>query len=587
MAHLPLRTQLLIATVLIIFALTGAILLIVRHTVGTQIQKQVQEGTQESVRTFESVQDQRETQLSRAAEMLADLPTLKALMTTDHAPTIQDGSEAFWKLSGSDLLVLAKPNRQVVALHANQAHWTLAASQRQVERSTEAGEDASWWYDNGLLYWVFLRPITAGSGRTAQQLGLLVVGYQVDATVAQQLAAVTGGQIALTTGDKVIASNLPVADETRLQSLLQSGEPRDPERSELALQTDLYAFASVVLREAPPSPIRCYVMMPLAPVNSYLHRLNRTIFISGGAAVLLAALLFGFVARTITRPLDNLVAGVRALATGDFNYSIRPEGSSEVFELGTAFAQMRGQLLASQQQRIEAERIAALARASSSISHDLRHYLATVIANAEFLYEADQLHIDKKEIYEEIKMASNQMTDLIDSLRELSSQRSAISPVPANLTQVIRQAIEAVHAKPEYRNVDIFLRAEEDLPGVFDPKKLERALFNLLLNACEATAETKTAIHVDVRQNESIFEIRVKDHGPGVPDAIRQTLFDPFVSFGKPNGTGLGLAIVSKIVQDHAGSAAVEASSSEGTTILVKLPRAEQPVPAYSQTNVA
>jgi hypothetical protein len=70
--------------------------------------------------------------------MLAELPTLKALMTTDHAPTIQDGSETFWKLSGSDLLVLAKPNRQAIALHANQKHWTLAASQRQVERSTEA-----------------------------------------------------------------------------------------------------------------------------------------------------------------------------------------------------------------------------------------------------------------------------------------------------------------------------------------------------------------------------------------------------------------------------------------------------------------
>jgi len=587
MAHLPLRTQLLVATVLIIFALTGAILLIVRHTVGTQIQKQVQEGTQESVRTFESVQGQREAQLSRAAEMLADLPTLKALMTTDHAPTIQDGSETFWKLSGSDLLVLAKPNRQVIAQHANQPHWTLAASQRQVERSTSAGEDASWWYDDGLLYWVFLRPITAGSGRTAQPLGLLVVGYQVDATVAQQLAAVTGGQIALTTGDKVIASNLPPMDESQLQSLLQDGGGGEQERSELALETDHYASASVLLHEAPPSPIRCYVMMPLAPINAFLRRLNRTIFISGAAAVLLAALLFGFVARTITRPLDNLVAGVRALATGDFHYSIRPEGSSEVFELGTAFAQMRGQLLASQQQRIEAERIAALARASSSISHDLRHYLATVVANAEFLYEADQLHVDKKEIYDEIKMASNQMTDLIDSLRELSSQRSAISPVPSNLTQAIRQAIEAVHAKPEYRGVHIDLRAEEDLPGVFDPKKLERALFNLLLNACEATAETKPSIQVDVRQNDSLFEIRVRDNGPGVPDPIRQTLFDPFVSFGKPNGTGLGLAIVSKIVQDHAGSAVVEGSSSEGTTILVKLPRAEQPAATYSQINVA
>jgi len=585
MAHIALRTQLLIATVIIICALTGATLLIIRHTVSTEIQRQVRDGTQESVKTFKNVQEQREAQLSRTTEMLAILPTVQALMTTDHAPTIQDGSEVFWKLSGSDLLVLAKPDRQIMALHVNQSRWSLGASQRELARSLDAGEDASWWYHNGLLYWVFLRPIRRGN--TAQVLGILVVGYQVDATVAQQLAAVTGGQIALTTGDKVIASNLPPADEGEVESLLRTNELNKQVDSKIALQTDNYASASIVLHDAPPSAIRCFVMMPLAPANGFLRRLNRIIFVSGVAAVALAALLFGFVARTITKPLDNLVAGVRALATGDFHYSIKPEGSSEVHELGSAFAQMRSELLASQRQRIESERIAAVARASSSISHDLRHYLATVVANAEFLYEADQLNVDKREIYEEIKLAATQMTDLIDSLRELSSQHSAISPVPANLTLVIRQAIEAVHAKPEFRTIQVSLTGEDDVPGVFDPKKLQRVIFNLLLNACEATTDAKSAVHVDVRTTENVFEIRVIDNGPGVAEPVRQTLFDPFVSFGKPNGTGLGLAIVSKIVQDHGGSASIESSSSSGTTILVKLPRAEHPEATYSKMNVA
>jgi len=587
MAPLALRTQLLVATVLIVFTLTGAILLIVRHTVGTEIQKQVHDGTQESVRTFQNVQQQRELQLSRAAEMLADLPPLKAMMTTGHAPTIQDGSETFWKLSGSDLFVLAKPSRQVVALHVNDPRWTTAVAQRELNRSLDAGEGASWWYDNGMLYWAFLRPVTAGEGTTSQPLGLLAIGYQVDAKVAQQLAAVTGGQIALTTGGKVIASTLPRVDESQLEKLLESADFGKREHPELTLRTDHYASASVVLHEAPPSSIRCYVLMPLAPVDNFLRRLNWTIFIFGAAAVLLAGLLFGFVARTITKPLDNLVAGVRALATGDFHYSITPKGSSEVFELGTAFAQMRSQLQTSQQQRIEAERIAALATAASSISHDLRHYLATVVANAEFLYEAEELHLDRKEIYEEIKTASNQMTDLIDSLRELSSQRSAILPVPANLTQVIRQAIEAIRSKPEFRNISISLSATDELPGVFDPKKLERVIFNLLLNACEATPPTKPAIGVSVRQSDKAFEIRVADNGPGVPEAIRNTLFDPFVSFGKPNGTGLGLAIVSKIVHDHAGSVCLESSSSHGTVVLIKMPRVEQAAATRPQTTVA
>jgi two-component system nitrogen regulation sensor histidine kinase GlnL len=69
------------------------------------------------------------------------------------------------------------------------------------------------------------------------------------------------------------------------------------------------------------------------------------------------------------------------------------------------------------------------------------------------------------------------------------------------------------------------------------------------------------------------FEIRVSDNGPGIPAAIRNNLFDPFVSAGKPNGTGLGLAIVSKIIADHGGAVSVESTSENGTTFLVKLPR--------------
>src|SRR3979409_1704685 len=97
MARLRLQTQLLISSLLIICALTGAILLIVRHTIRSQIAEQVRDSTHPSLREFESVQQQLRLQLSRPAALLAELPTLKALMTTQHAPTIQDASIPFWK----------------------------------------------------------------------------------------------------------------------------------------------------------------------------------------------------------------------------------------------------------------------------------------------------------------------------------------------------------------------------------------------------------------------------------------------------------------------------------------------------------
>jgi len=91
------------------------------------------------------------------------------------------------------------------------------------------------------------------------------------------------------------------------------------------------------------------------------------------------------------------VAGVRALAQGDYTYLVSPRGSSEVAELAEAFSRMRGELLTAEQRRFATERIAALGRAASSISHDLRHYLAAVVANAEFLYEAERLKLNRDE----------------------------------------------------------------------------------------------------------------------------------------------------------------------------------------------
>jgi len=128
MKALRLRSQLLIAALLIILGLTGSLLLFIRHAVTVEIQKQVRDGTEESVHAFESVQRQRELQLSRTAAMLAELPTLKMLMSTEHALTIQDGSRTFWKLAGSDLFVLAKPDREVVSRHSGTRSQTFHGS---------------------------------------------------------------------------------------------------------------------------------------------------------------------------------------------------------------------------------------------------------------------------------------------------------------------------------------------------------------------------------------------------------------------------------------------------------------------------
>jgi signal transduction histidine kinase len=577
MARLRLRTQLLIATLLIISALTGALLFIVRYTVRSEISKQVRESTATSLRAFQNVQQERELDLSRAVAMLAELPTLKNLMSTEHELTIQDASEPFWQLAGSDLFLLARGDGRVLGFHAKKSGLKPATAQEDLKRSLNQDAEAAWWYADGHLYRVFIRPITAGTGADLRQLGTVCVGYEINSQVAEQLALVAGSQIALATGDRVIASTLSPRQEIELHDWIAGGFPSSSKTQDILLGDEHFQAASVLIQAGPPAPVTCYVLMSLAPVNGFIRRLNRTIFLVGISAVILAAILLTFVSQTISQPLDNLVSGVRALARGDYAYSIIPQGSTEVAELATAFSKMRGELLAAQQRTLATERIAAFGRAASSISHDLRHYLAAVIANAEFLYEAEKLKLNKNEIYNEIKIASEQMVDLLDSLRELARGERTISPAPASLDEVVRRAIDAVRARLEVRDKAISLHVSGDMSGVFDPKKIERMFFNLVLNACEATALSHGQVEIGVSSSEASFEARISDNGPGVPVPIRQTLFDPFVTSGKSNGTGLGLAIVDKIVHDHGGSIQVEHSSPEGTVFVIKLPRYAPP----------
>jgi len=575
MARLRLRTQLLVGTLLIICALLASLLVIVRHIVRAEIADGVQQSTDASLHAFENVQHERDLELSRTAALMAEVPPLIAVLTTQHALTIQDASEPFWKLAGSQLFVLSGPQGQIYAFHVAEPGWDAGLAETSLKRSIEQGDDSAWWYGHGQLYRVFLHTVLAGAGNNQRQVGIIAIGYQIDSGVAAQLSLASGSQIALFTDDQIIATTLTALEEKALGQMHADWAGSTKSR-ELALGANSYQAANVLLHAGPPADVRSYVLMSLGPANAFLRRLNRTIMLLGVSAIVLAGLLLSFVSRTITHPLDDLVAGVRALAAGDYVYSINPRGSSEVAELGEAFSKMRRELLASEQRRFASERIAALGRAASSISHDLRHYLAAVVANAEFLYEAEKLKLNRDDIYCEIKTASEQMTDLLDSLRELSRGEGSITPRAAALDHTIRHAVDAVRARPEMRNREISIRTFGDMSGTFDPQKIERAFFNLVLNACEASHTTQDEIEIDLHSSPTLFEIRVIDHGSGVPSAIGHTLFDPFVSYGKSNGTGLGLAIVSKVIHDHGGSVTVEETSSSGTTFLVRLPRAPQ-----------
>src|SRR5437762_2388068 len=117
MVTIRLRTKFLLSMVLISAGLTSLNLLLVRQSVQSDIRQEIFSDLRNSVSTFANFQQEQEITLSHSADLLADLPNLRALMTTNHEATIQDGSTSLWKLGGSDLFVLADRTGKVMALH--------------------------------------------------------------------------------------------------------------------------------------------------------------------------------------------------------------------------------------------------------------------------------------------------------------------------------------------------------------------------------------------------------------------------------------------------------------------------------------
>jgi uncharacterized protein YneR len=177
MGGIRLRTKFLLSMVVVSAALTFTTLLVVRRTVQQEVRLGIQRDLQNSISAFHNFQKQREVTLERSAALLADLPNVRALMTTHDPATIQDASRDLWQLAGSDLLLLADSSGKVMALQAAPQEITVREGQDFFPLVVSREETRHWWYVEGHLYEVFLQDIYFGPASGHHVLGYLLLGY--------------------------------------------------------------------------------------------------------------------------------------------------------------------------------------------------------------------------------------------------------------------------------------------------------------------------------------------------------------------------------------------------------------------------
>jgi HAMP domain-containing protein len=347
-----------LVTVLISCALTVVSLFVVQQSVRAEFRRQSSEAGRASVRSFQRINRQHETELLRIAALLSELPTLKAVMTTEHAATIQDASSQFWDLSGTDLFVLTGPEHErVLAVHGTSQKPSIEKIENSLLSTHRLSGEPGWWQNGAELFRVVEHPIIAGSGSEEHLLGTLIVGRLISNAVAQQIGTFAGSDIALTSSSSVVASTLDAKGKTELERVLAGMGP-EVVSAKINIGGSPYEMSEVRLDTDSPTPLRCYILFPLHSSYAFLARLNRMILVLGVLVAATGALLVTVIARAMTVPLDRLVKAVRALATGDYRYSIEPGGSAEVAALAHDFTIMRHQLVDMQRRRLDAERLA-------------------------------------------------------------------------------------------------------------------------------------------------------------------------------------------------------------------------------------
>jgi signal transduction histidine kinase len=313
------------------------------------------------------------------------------------------------------------------------------------------------------------------------------------------------------------------------------------------------------------------------------------------AAVVAAVALFVgllvslWVASRITRPVEELAAGAREVATGRWDTRIDVRGTDEIGQLATAFNDMTRTLAVQKEKLVQTERVAAWRELARRLAHELRNPLFPLQITIENLQRAKQL--EAKQFLEVFNESTATLKTEFANLNTIVGRFSDFSKMPTpqftkvNVNELLRSTLRLFEAqfnavgKPTI-TTELFLT--DPLPEIdADPDLLHRAFQNLVLNALDAMPAGGT-LTLRTFERERNIRIEVADTGKGLTPEECSRLFTPYYTT-KQLGTGLGLAIVQSVISDHHGTISVSSDEGRGTSFKIELPQrqaGQRPAPA-------
>ncbi|HMZ21429.1 MAG TPA: HAMP domain-containing sensor histidine kinase, partial [Blastocatellia bacterium] len=416
-------------------------------------------------------------------------------------------------------------------------------------------------------------------------LAVLGAGSEVNRTLAAEVKRRIHSDVVFLIDGKVYVSSLAEKDEAAaLDAIVRAGVSAKPftdanagRSTELTIGQEVYlAFARQLMDFDGKQIGQVVVLRSLAGAGQLFRAISNRLLLLWTLAVAAAWLLSYLLAGRITRPLESLATNVRAFGKGEESELGPPAGAQgEVAQLALAFDQMRQSIKQSQTAQLKNERLATIGQMASSIIHDLRNPLATISTAAEVMRN-DGLQLERRRTMLETQLrAAQRMNKMLTEILEFSRGSYKLNPKTQPLAPIVQRAAQELGAQMAQSGIALNVEVPTELTLNADGEKLARVFENLLVNSIQAMQRPEGGtIEIRAARENGDWRVEVEDDGPGIPPAIRERLFEPFISHGKPGGTGLGLAIARGIVEAHGGKVSLENSQEQGARFVILLPSA-------------
>ena len=327
--------------------------------------------------------------------------------------------------------------------------------------------------------------------------------------------------------------------------------------------------------------------MPLTDVESTLSDLLLLEVLITLVTLLAMAVVAWLVIRVSLRPLERIAVTARAIADGDLGRRVEPATSrTEIGRLGLALNQMLTQIEGAFAERTRSEQ--RLRRFVADASHELRTPLTSIRGYAEMMRRgADRNAADAAVARRRIEQEAVRMTALVEDLLLLArlDQGRPLEHEPVDLRAMGADALADARAVAPGRPISLDAPSAVIVTG--DEMRLRQVVGNLVRNALVHTP-VDSPVEVLVLARDGRAALTVSDHGPGVPAAEAERLFEPFYRSdpGRSRdrgGSGLGLSIVAAVVAAHSGTVGVAPTPGGGATFTVELPLADTPAAALDE----